>query len=222
GTLQVDFAQTVTLPGAGTMTLTSTDGTDNLTEGQPHQLTCTYRDSSGNLVPANTKVLWYAAPDDRLAFSGGSGAQQGDPANTSYTQGATGQATINVTASLGDAIADAVIGTTGIFSPAAGVYDHSDPDLVLGFANKSLQGIMLDKPFAHSALPKDDEVVPTDLTEVVAGRIALSGSGNANQPVRLIPTPGQAGLTVWQTTDLKTPLTLQYDGTQKQYYYSLT
>ncbi|RCS21309.1 hypothetical protein DUT91_25035, partial [Phyllobacterium salinisoli] len=42
------------------------------------------------------------------------------------------------------------------------------------------------------------------------------------QPVRLIPTPGQAGLTVWQTTDLKTPLTLQYDGTQKQYYYSLT
>ncbi|WP_147272285.1 hypothetical protein, partial [Phyllobacterium salinisoli] len=35
GTLQVDFAQTVTLPGAGTMTLTSTDGTDNLTEGQP-------------------------------------------------------------------------------------------------------------------------------------------------------------------------------------------
>ncbi|RCS20962.1 hypothetical protein DUT91_25370, partial [Phyllobacterium salinisoli] len=54
GTLQVDFAQTVSLPGAGTMTLTSTDGTDNLTEGQPHQLTCTYRDSSGNLVPANT------------------------------------------------------------------------------------------------------------------------------------------------------------------------
>ncbi|RCS21184.1 hypothetical protein DUT91_25300, partial [Phyllobacterium salinisoli] len=88
GTLQVDFAQTVTLPGAGTMTLTSTDGTDNLTEGQPHQLTCTYRDSSGNLVPANTKVLWYAAPSDKLTFKGGSGATGFDSKNTSYTQGA--------------------------------------------------------------------------------------------------------------------------------------
>ncbi|RCS21312.1 hypothetical protein DUT91_25015, partial [Phyllobacterium salinisoli] len=222
GTLQVDFAQTVSLPGTGTMQLAGPDNTQGLTEGTPYKLTCTYQDKNGNLVPANTRVLWYAAPSDKLAFSGGSGAQQGDPANTSYTQGATGQATINVTAQAGSNIADAVIGTTGIFNPAAGAYDHSDPDLVLGFANKSLQGIMLDKPFAHSALPKNDEVVPTDLTEVVAGRIALSGSGNASQPVRLIPTPGQAGLTVWQTTDLKTPLTLQYDGTQKQYYYSLT
>ncbi|RCS20961.1 hypothetical protein DUT91_25375, partial [Phyllobacterium salinisoli] len=85
------------LPGAGTMTLTSTDGTDNLTEGQPHQLTCTYRDSSGNLVPANTRVLWYAAPSDKLTFKGGSGATGFDSKNTSYTQGATGQATINVT-----------------------------------------------------------------------------------------------------------------------------
>ncbi|RCS15689.1 hypothetical protein DUT91_25465, partial [Phyllobacterium salinisoli] len=51
----------------------------------------------------------------------------------SYTQGATGQATINVTAQAGSAIANAVIGTTGNFNPAAGVYDHSDPDLVLDF-----------------------------------------------------------------------------------------
>uniref|UniRef100_UPI003B987FF3 hypothetical protein n=1 Tax=Brucella sp. SA075A TaxID=3121521 RepID=UPI003B987FF3 len=143
--LNLNFAQDVSLPGAGTMDLSSQPDGD-LT----YQLTCTYKDGSGKLVPPNTKVTWHGSPSDRLIFSKGSGAQTGDPSNISYTIGNTGVATIEVTVSSGAAIDNAVVGTTGLFNTTTGMLDHSDPDLTLSFeAAATVKGIVIDKAYAQ-------------------------------------------------------------------------
>ncbi|KXF74996.1 hypothetical protein ATN84_20100 [Paramesorhizobium deserti] len=132
GTLTIQFsAKTDPVPGLGSMQLQSTDGND-LTAGVPHQLTCTYKDSKGQYMPAFTPVIWNGIPDDRLTFSGGSNPLQGDASNVSRVQGDKGEASIYVTAAAGVDFT-ALISTIGVLNPEVGTNDHADTPLTPNF-----------------------------------------------------------------------------------------
>uniref|UniRef100_UPI003B9874F1 hypothetical protein n=1 Tax=unclassified Brucella TaxID=2632610 RepID=UPI003B9874F1 len=152
-TFIVDFAQTAPyLPGyTNKLALESLDGMHGLPTNTPHKLKCTYTGFYGQSVGRTIGVYWYAS-DDRLTFSGGSGESAwGQPAagNVSYTD-AAGVATIDVTASGGAAIDNAVIGALGSWNAYMGTYDHSEPNLELSFVPvPTVKGIVIDKAYAQ-------------------------------------------------------------------------
>ncbi|WP_210311703.1 Ig-like domain-containing protein, partial [Brucella endophytica] len=152
------------LPGEGSMKIAPVASPVPVGQAQP--LTVTYS-KDGNPVPNGTVVTWFAAPADRLTFSGGSGT--GVSGNVSKVTGGQGQATINVTASQGASIPTAVISTRGLFDSQTGAYDHSDPDLVLSFTGQASDALVVtpeNNPpyYLYTATPFDATYGGTDKT----------------------------------------------------------
>ncbi|WP_188826579.1 hypothetical protein, partial [Brucella endophytica] len=162
GRLKVEFTSKADpIPGLGQMTLSGPSGT--LPQNVKQWLTCTYVDSSGKYMNDDTPVIWYGMPADRLTFSDGQNAHTGDLPNVSRIK--DGKTGINVTASTGPAIDQAVIATTGNFIAAAGAYDHSDPDLVLSFTGQVSDELVV-KPDAQ---PPYSLYTPTKIDATYGG-----------------------------------------------------
>ncbi|PRD40420.1 hypothetical protein C5748_27110, partial [Phyllobacterium phragmitis] len=172
--IPVTFVDQVTPPaGAGTMKIDPVAPPP--TVGQMQPLTVTYLDDKNQSMPAGTVVRWFGTPNDRLTFSGGSGTGSTD--NVSEVTGSEGKARINVMASVGPAITDAVIQTTAV-NPISGTNDHSDPNMTVSFETapppSGLLGVQIDKPLARTNLT--GQLRPTLEAQIIQCHVQVGGS----------------------------------------------
>jgi hypothetical protein len=134
GQIGLEFHIDANLPDAGYMALQIQGGT-TLTEGQWYELTSTYTNAKGELVPATT-VTWVGYPSTRLKFE----------SETSRT-GPDGVAR-NRVMGLGPGDFNGAIASTFAFNETTGTNDSGSLPLALKAPVVALSGISIARPYA--------------------------------------------------------------------------
>ena len=171
----------VTLPGQGTMTITSADRSP-LSLGEDHLMTVQYLDGNQNPMPKGTQITWTGFPIGMLCFAKDTTQVLDDQGNS-----------INFVMGLGVSDIPSAVITTMAFNEQIQANDHGELATSFTYSSqpaKGLVGIVLDKAYCQTPR-RNQPIKPNDLTQVIKCQVQANGA-QGQQTVRFPFNPEAA------------------------------